>query len=141
MIEYFKDDLGTTGTKSQLDDFTRYEFSFSGLLCHVLGTFYRDSTGKLHFGADVENFYSPHHYNVYKPTGKVLELIANYHDETYIMGGLDTVKIGRVRYSDERQALFPFDDNYYSRFCEAYLFEPQKLIFDCTAKKRPRHLT
>jgi hypothetical protein len=99
MIEYFKDDLGTTGTRSQLDDFTRYEFSFSGLLCHVLGTFYRDSTGKLHFGADVENYYSPHHYNVYKPTGKVLELIANYHDETYVMGGLDTVKIGRVRYS------------------------------------------
>lgn len=99
MIEYFKDDLGTTGTKSELDDFTRYEFSFSGLICHVLGTFYRDSSGKLHFGADVENYYSAHHYNVYKPTGKALELIANYHDETSIIGGQDTVKIGKVRYS------------------------------------------
>jgi hypothetical protein len=99
MIEYFKDDLGTTGTKNQLDDFTRYEFSFSGLLCHVLGTFYRDSAGKLHFGADVENYYSPHNYNVYKATGKVLELIVNYHDETSVSGGLDTIKIGRVRYS------------------------------------------
>jgi len=29
MIEYYKDDIKTSGKKSQLDDFTRYEFSFS----------------------------------------------------------------------------------------------------------------
>jgi hypothetical protein len=28
MIEYYKDNLNTSGKKSELDDFTRYEFSF-----------------------------------------------------------------------------------------------------------------
>ena len=31
MIEYYKDDLKTSGQGNQLDQFTRYEFSFSGL--------------------------------------------------------------------------------------------------------------
>ncbi|MAX25671.1 MAG: ATPase [Phycisphaeraceae bacterium] len=99
MIEYYKDDLGTTGNSSALDDFTRYEFSFSGLACRVLGTFYRDSDGDTKFGADVENFYSPHHYNVFKPHGRVLELIANYHENQSIAGSSNEVKIGKVRYS------------------------------------------
>ena len=30
MIEYYKDDLQTSGSNNKLDDFTRYEFSFSG---------------------------------------------------------------------------------------------------------------
>src|SRR3989475_1481411 len=33
MVEYYKDDLKTTGKDSQLDQYTRYEFSFSGLEC------------------------------------------------------------------------------------------------------------
>ena len=32
MVEYYKDDLKTSGTKTQLDTFTRYEFGFSGTL-------------------------------------------------------------------------------------------------------------
>lgn len=99
MIEYFKDDLATTGTETKLDDFTRYEFSFSGLACRVLGTFYLDDDGRTRFGADVENFFAPHHYDVYKPHGKVLELIANYHDENERPGGETDVRIGVVRYS------------------------------------------
>ena len=62
MIEYYKDNLKTSGKESQLDQFTRYEFSFSGLECRILGTFYKtkDAQGnvKTEFGADVENFYS-----------------------------------------------------------------------------------
>ena len=42
MIEYYKDNLKTAGKESQLDTYTRYEFSFSGLECRVLGTFYRE---------------------------------------------------------------------------------------------------
>src|SRR5260370_23233836 len=38
MVEYYKDDLKTTGKESQLDQYTRYAFSFSGLECRVLGT-------------------------------------------------------------------------------------------------------
>ena len=44
MVEYYKDDLKTAGKDNQLDQYTRYEFSFSGLECRVLGTFYRGPT-------------------------------------------------------------------------------------------------
>jgi len=60
MVEYYKDNIRTGDTaRSQLDTFTRYEFSFSGLECSILGSFYRNSAGDLRFGADLENFYSP----------------------------------------------------------------------------------
>ena len=36
MVEYYKDNLKTSGAESQLDSFTRYEFSFSGLECRIL---------------------------------------------------------------------------------------------------------
>jgi len=99
MVEYYKDNLKTTGKGSQLDDFTRYEFGFSGLECRVLGTFYKDAEGKTVFGADVENFYSAHHYSVYKPEGEVLEFIANLRDGDFIAGSETDKRIGKVRYS------------------------------------------
>lgn len=99
MIEYYKDNLKTAGKESQLDQFTKYQFSFSGLECRVLGTFYLDNTGKSIFGADLENFYSAHNYSVYKAEGRVLELIVNYKDFNEIPGQLNDVKIGHVRYS------------------------------------------
>src|SRR5260370_14234193 len=43
MVEDYKDDIRTESTsKSQPDPFTRYEVSFSGLECSVLGSFYLD---------------------------------------------------------------------------------------------------
>jgi len=73
MVEYYKDNLKTYGKESQLDDFTRYEFSFSGLECRILGTVYKKDKDRPVFGANVENFYSSHNYRVYKPKGNVLE--------------------------------------------------------------------
>lgn len=99
MIEYYKDNLKTSGKDTQLDDFTRYEFSFSGLECRILGTFYKEKGKGVVFGADVENFYSSHNYNVFKPEGKVLEFIANLQDGEDIPGNDTNVKIGKVRYS------------------------------------------
>lgn len=99
MIEHYKDNLKTSGKDSQLDDFTRYEFSFSGLACRILGTFYKMSDGTTIFGADVENFYSAHNYAIYKPQDKVLELIVNFRDGSFIPGNATDVKIGKVRYS------------------------------------------
>lgn len=99
MIEYYKDNLQTAGKGNKLDDFTRYQFSFSGLECRVLGTFYKDASGNVIFGADLENFYSAHNYTVYKPSGKVLEQIVNYKDLNEVAGGVSDVKIGTVRYS------------------------------------------
>lgn len=99
MIEYYKDNLPTSGKTSKLDDFTRYEFSFSGLECRVLGTFYRNSK-TVEFGADLENFYSSHHYSVYKVNNDVLEFIVNQRDSNDIIPGNDTeFSIGKVRYS------------------------------------------
>lgn len=104
VIEYYKDNLKTMeGKDTQLDDFTRYEFSFSGLECRILGTFYKDKDSKTVFGADVENFYSAHNYSVYKPTDKVLEVIANLRDGEYVPGNETDISIGVVRYSSSRR--------------------------------------
>ncbi|MAU11259.1 MAG: ATPase [Anaerolineaceae bacterium] len=102
MIEYFKDDLRTTGQDSQLDTFTRYEFSFSGLECRILGTFYKNSKDVTTFGADVENFYSAHHYSVIKPSNDVLEAIVNFR-ESEVTGKPTDIQIARVRYSSSRR--------------------------------------
>lgn len=102
MIEYYKDNLNTSGKKSELDDFTRYEFSFSGLECRILGSFYKEGTS-LEFGADVENFYSAHNYKVFKATSKILELIVNQRDKDLVAGGENEFPIGTVRYSSTRR--------------------------------------
>jgi DNA helicase HerA-like ATPase len=102
MVEYYKDNLKTSGEGSQLDSFTRYEFSFSGLECRVLGTFYKDSDGRMHFGADVENFYSSHNYSVIKPNAETLELIVNFR-EGEVTGSPTDIRIGKVRYSSSNR--------------------------------------
>ena len=44
MVDYYKDHIRTGNTKqSQLDEYSRYEFGFSGLRCSILGSFYLDS--------------------------------------------------------------------------------------------------
>lgn len=103
MVEYYKDNLKTTGKESQLDQYTRYEFSFSGLECRVLGTFYREQDSKARFGADLENFYSSHNYSVVKPSPPVLEYIVNFREGTDIVGKANDIRIGRVRYSSSRR--------------------------------------
>lgn len=109
MVEYYKDNLRTSGANNQLDTFTRYEFSFSGLECRVLGTFYETEEGQVKFGADVENFYSAHNYHVVKPTKDVLELVVNYR-ENGVTGQTNDIKIGKVRYSSSRRFQLLEDD-------------------------------
>lgn len=103
MVEYYKDNLKLKGNNSDLDDETRYEFSFSGLECRALGTFYKDKEGNICFGADVENFFSAHNYSCYKPTGKVLEKIVNFRDGKTNPGSKTDVRIGKVRYASSRR--------------------------------------
>ena len=119
MIEYYKDGSDISGRagsgrSSKLDDFTRYEFSFSGLQCRVLGVFYKlhDTVvqdgvtlqeEKLEFGADLENFYSANNYSVYKATEAVLRKIVNQRDGSVIAGNENEFKIGKVRYSSTRR--------------------------------------
>ena len=103
MVEYYKDNLKTSGKKSQLDDFTKYTFSFSGLECRILGTFYRDENNKIQFGADVENYYSAHNYVAYKPVGDILEMIVNFRDGNTSIGCSTDYRIGKIRYSSSRR--------------------------------------
>lgn len=101
LIEYYKDNLNISGKSSDLDDFTRYEFSFSGLECRVLGTFYMNK--KIEFGADVENFYAANNYKIYKATDNVLAYIVNQRDSDVSFGGDNEFPIGKVRYSSSRR--------------------------------------
>lgn len=108
MIEYYKEGTNISGragssSSSKLDDFTRYEFSFSGLKCRVLGAFYRNQDNIIEFGADLENFYSANNYSVYKATGKILKYIVNQRDNNIIAGNQNEFKIGYVRYSSSRR--------------------------------------
>lgn len=112
MIEYYKDNLDISGRAgsvkgSKLDEFTRYEFSFSGLECRILGVFYRTIDGKVEFGADLENFYSANNYSVYKADGDVLEFIVNQRDDDGLAGQHSDFKIGSVRYSSSRRCQTP----------------------------------
>src|SRR6266849_106126 len=102
MVEYYKDNLKTNGASSQLDTFTRYEFSFSGLECRVLGSFYHDDRERTCFGADVENFYSAHNYSVVKPHPEVLAAIVNFR-EGEVAGNPTDIRMGKVRYSSARR--------------------------------------
>ena len=108
MIEYYKDNLDISGRAGslkggKLDEFTRYEFSFSGLECRVLGVFYRTLKGNIEFGADLENFYAANNYTVYKANGDVLEFIVNQRDDGGLVGQDSEFKIGSVRYSSSRR--------------------------------------
>ena len=101
-IEYFKEELKTSGKNRQIDQFTRFEFSCSGMDCSILGTFYKTVNGKVEFGADLENFYSPHLYKVYKPSGKYLQFIVNLRDNDGPLKTESNFQIGTVRYSSSR---------------------------------------
>lgn len=101
MIEYYKDGVDTSKNSTSLDPHTRYELSFSGLECKVLGSFYLDENEKIKFGADVENFYSANNYKVYKPEGRILEYIVNCNYEGNQFNFKQ--KIGNVRYSSTRK--------------------------------------
>lgn len=98
-IDFFKDELKTAGKDRQIDPFTRFEFSCSGMECSILGTFYKATNGKIEFGADLENFYSPHLYKVYKPSEKYLQYIVNLRDDDGPLKPDSNFQIGTVRYS------------------------------------------
>lgn len=142
MIEYYKDGSDISGRagngrSSKLDDFTRYEFSFSGLQCRVLGAFYKlkkevDRDGEktvletLELGADLENFYSANNYSVYKATDAVLRKIVNQRDGSIVAGNENEFKIGAVRYSSSRRFQSTIDD------VEVYI-SPQDFVGKRTA--------
>lgn len=119
MIEYYKEGTDISGRagsgrKSNLDDITRYEFSFSGLECRVLGSFYKLKTIEIidgekiekettEFGADLENFYAANNYKVYKAKDDVLRKIVNQRDGEIVVGNENEFRLGAVRYGSSRR--------------------------------------
>ncbi len=97
MVDHYKENAGENVSGGKLDSYTRYEFQFSGLECRILGSFYRGTDGKTSFGADVDNFYGPNNYSVYKPSGKVLEYIVNFREGVGQPGGRGGQRICEVR--------------------------------------------
>lgn len=142
MIEYYKDGADISGRagsngSSKLDDFTRYEFSFSGLQCRVLGAFYKlqktvyqdgetSQVEEVEFGADLENFYSANNYSVFKATDAVLRKIVNQRDGSIVAGNENEFKIGAVRYSSSRRFQSTIEDT------EVYI-SPQDFVGKRTA--------
>lgn len=103
MVDHYKENAATDTSANKLDSYTRYEFQFSGLECRVLGSFFLNESGRTQFGADVDNFYGPNNYSVYRPSGKVLEYIVNFRDGELIPGGVGDQSIGQVRYASSRR--------------------------------------
>lgn len=97
MVDYYKESI-PTDVDGKLDSYTRAEFQFSGLECRVIGTFYRDSARATQLAGDVDNFYSPHNYRVFKPSGTALEYIVNFRESGIPESGQHE-RIGVVRYS------------------------------------------
>ena len=98
-IEYYKDNFEDKSIGETMDPLTRYDFSFSGVECNILGTFYEDENGKVVFGSDIDNYYSATNYTVYKPRGGTLELIVNFGLFDANESDNDFMKIGSVKYS------------------------------------------
>lgn len=105
MVDHYKENAATDTSANKLDSYTRYEFQFSGLECRVLGSFYLDESTRTQFGADVDNFYGPNNYSVYRPSGRVLEYIVNFREGDSIPGGVGDQRIGQVRYASSRRHL------------------------------------
>lgn len=93
LLEAYKEDVG-----NNLDPYTRAELSNAALKCRVLGTFYYDKNRKLQFGADVENFFSPLYYSVYKPSPEISEWLVNFQNTAK-----NPYKIGKLRYSSSQR--------------------------------------
>lgn len=95
-----------------MDPKTRNVFSYAGIACRIIGTFYLEEdnskphTGlKLKFGSDISNYYSNKGFKIFKPNQGALEEIVNYCDPSSIQdhivryGNTERVKLGHVRYA------------------------------------------
>ena len=104
-------------TTEYMDGYTRYQLSFAGLQCEVIGTFYLErgaqNTLELRFGTDLNNFYPNSGLKVYKPVADALHQIVNFRDpsltpEHPLRDHL--VQIGRVRYASTNRPMQGIDE-------------------------------
>ncbi|MEI4994424.1 helicase HerA domain-containing protein [Aeromonas caviae] len=100
-----------------MDSYTRYQLSFAGLKCEVVGTFYlgKNDSGnfELKFGTDINNFYPNSGLKVYKPIEEALKTIVNFRDPTFTPEHPlkeFTVQIGHVRYASTNRPMQGVDE-------------------------------
>ena len=104
-----------------MDGYTRYQLSFAGLACEVVGTFYlgkpeedaEDTPLALRFGTDINNFYPNKGLKVYKPVREALEGIVNFRDPDLTPEHAlknYTVPIGHVRYASTNRPMQGVDE-------------------------------
>ena len=60
------------------DVLTREVMQRAAFRCQVLGTFYEDEAGSLHFGKDIDNVYAAGRYEVSKPWGESLQAVVDH---------------------------------------------------------------
>lgn len=112
-------DSGHWETSQYMDTYTRYELSFAGLRCEIIGTFYLSKPEssalilKLNFGTDISNFYPNKGLKVYKPVGDALNSVVNYRDPSltpeHALSAF-TVPIGHVRYASTDRPMQGIDN-------------------------------
>lgn len=98
--------------KETMDIKTKHVFSYAGIACRIIGTFYLDENEKnpqsglqLKFGTDISNYYPNRGLKVYKPNGTALEKIVNYIDPNNLLShkeefkNSEKVKLGNIRYA------------------------------------------
>lgn len=95
-------------SEDTMDYKTRHVFSYAGISCRIIGTFYLEEERtelKLKFGSDISNYYPNRGLKIYKPSGNSLKEIVNYIDpkilEDYKLFFENTskVELGHVRYA------------------------------------------
>lgn len=106
-----------------MDAKTRHVFSYAGISCRIIGTFYLEKNSdriaakpRLKFGSDISNFYPNRGLEVYKPSGDSLKQIVNYFEPTNLehykeqFGSSIPVQLGKVRYASTNRKNQGIDD-------------------------------
>ena len=81
--------------QAKIDPLTDAELQWGALEAGILGTYYDLEDGGIGFGNDVDNFLSPHFYEVYVPTDEHLGTLINS-----FVDNADPITIGRLRYTE-----------------------------------------
>lgn len=104
-------EIPNDGTLDGLDIFTQGKMQYGGLKCNILGSFYSDEKGRMHFGSDLENYMALSPLRVYKPHPDSLEKIINHVNHDRIIKSKqdaqkagfkdlpETIEIGAARYT------------------------------------------
>lgn len=110
ITQFFQENPDVRSGKLDLEPITVNRMSWTGMKCHILGTFFVGADGSMRMGTDIEDVFATRMMRVYKPTPTALEKIVNYVDPDRRrkaeeeaaasgVGAPQSFKIGTVRYT------------------------------------------